>query len=256
MYCPYCGQNFPNDKFWTTEQASYVKAFIDNKVEEIADDFIDKLARDFDDSFRGNDFISVTHSRTPRFRRTVTPFYKERKVDSELICPDCNTVFQVFGIFGYCPGCGSENMLVYDANLSVIKHELANSQDKQRALRHVYSDLVATFESFCQKLAKSVTPKTTRFQSLSETRRFFKEHLNVDILDGLSDNEHLLLRRFFQKRHVNEHAGGIINENYVAKIPQDKKLLNTKVQMSLEEFETAALLLRQILGTLSHHVNK
>src|SRR4051794_18074419 len=57
-------------------------------------------------------------------------------VDSELKCPSCATRFQVDGIFGYCPGCKSENLLIYDANLAIIKRELATTGGETRKLRH------------------------------------------------------------------------------------------------------------------------
>ena len=36
--------------------------------------------------------------------KTIKQNYTEHSVDTELSCPECNVSFQVYGIFGFCPG--------------------------------------------------------------------------------------------------------------------------------------------------------
>lgn len=175
----------------------------------------------------------------------------EKKVDSELICPVCKCRFQVYGIFGFCPGCRTENILIYDANLEIIKQEINASNDPIRALRHAYSDIVSSFESFCKKKAPLLTENNARFQELFESRKFFKKYLKIDIFDKLNNDDLLVLRRVFQKRHSYEHNEGIIGEKYVRLIPEDKHLLGKKADLSIEEFVSASQSLRIVIEEIT-----
>jgi hypothetical protein len=136
---------------------------------------------------------------------------------------------------------------VYDTNWAAIEHEVANAENPDRALRHAYGDLVSAFEIFCCGKAKRLSGVPPSFQSLFDARRYFKDDLGVDILDGIDPPELLALRRLFQKRHVNIHAGGEITERYIKMIPEDKHLLGKKVDMSMTELESAAEAMRKAL---------
>jgi hypothetical protein len=203
----------------------------------------------FRKAFRGSKFIKYKPGPSPR-KRPIIPRYSERKVDTELECADCGTRLQVYGIFGYCPGCQCENLMIYDANWAIIKRQFDNSTDTVRQLRHAYGDLVSTFEVFCKRKAARITNDSANFQVLFDARRFFKEHAKIDILDNVSAPDLLSLRRVFQKRHVCIHAGGEITEQYVRMIPEDKSLIGTQVHLSLEELEEAARGMRIALGDL------
>jgi hypothetical protein len=217
MYCPYCGVAFPNDQLWTDDQLSYAK--------EVAADVIMPLVQK-----QLSDMLSRTlrHSKHVTFeparpaRRPEPRAPTEHEVDSELMCPECETQFQVDGIFGYCPGCRAENLRLYDANLEIIRREVTVSNNPDRALRHAYNDLVSTFEAFCRKEAQRRAIGTARFQNIDHTRQLFRDHCGIDILAGLTTQQIRQLKRVFEKRHVGEHTEGIVSERYVQQIPEDK----------------------------------
>lgn len=256
MYCPYCGVQFANDKLWTDEQSKYAQAVAEEKAKEYFHQEIDKMFSKLARQTSGNKFVMFTHKPSHYRAKHILPRYKEPQVDSELVCPACNFRFQVYGIFGYCPGCRNENLLIYDANLDIIKREVSISQDPQRALRHAYADLVSTFESFCKKKAQLFATETARFQMLFEARKFFKDCLGVDIFDGLDKDDLLALRRVFQKRHAYEHHQGIIEEKYVRMIPEDAHLLNQKAELSLDEFIRASQAMRSALDKMLQAIEK
>ena len=253
MFCPYCGVRFSKEELTTGDQKKYFKEVTKEKAKKYMYDEVDKI---FGELARKPQSKNVIFKHNPiNYReKTVQPKYRELQVDSELTCSECNFLFQVYGIFGYCPGCHSENIWIYDANFAIIQKEISTNPDPQRALRHAYSDLVSTFEIFCRKKAKTFSSETTRFQVLFDTRNFFKKNLGIDILNGLKDQDILALRRVFQKRHILEHNAGIINENYVRMIPEDAKLLNCHVELSNGELKLAAETLRIALDNLSRAV--
>jgi hypothetical protein len=117
-------------------------------------------------------------------------------------------------------------------------------------LRHAYTDLVSTFEIFCRKEASRRAIENGRFQNLTHTRRLFKDKAGVDIFADLTVDQIRLLKRVFEKRHVHEHNEGIISERYVEQIPEDAGLLGQRAQLSSEELEAAASVLRVVLERL------
>jgi predicted Zn-ribbon and HTH transcriptional regulator len=184
MFCPYCGTSFSKEEFTTNDQKEYFTEAAVEKAKKYMYDEIDKMLGKLARQPRSKHVIF--QHRPIRYReKTVRPRYKELEVDSELVCSECSFPFQVFGIFGYCPGCRSENLWIYDANFAIIRQEVASSSDPHRALRHAYSDLVSTFESFCRAKAQSITTEAAHFQVLFDTRSFFKKHLGIDIFEGL-----------------------------------------------------------------------
>lgn len=252
MYCPYCAQQYHKNELMTQEQRNYLNQYAREKALEYAHNEMRKM---FSRSFSNSKYVKFQPGR-PYRARPVLPGYSEKELDTQLECPSCNCKFQVDGIFGFCPGCKSENLSIYDANLSIIKNEIEGADDTERALRHAYADLVSTFEIFCKQKSSLVTAETTRFQMLFETRKFFKKHLCIDILMDLNQNEILTLRRIFQKRHLYEHDKGIINAKYVKEIPEDKDLLNQKAELNINEFTAGAESLRKIIDTLITGLNQ
>jgi hypothetical protein len=79
----------------------------------------------------------------------------------------------------------------------------------------------------------------------------FKKHRGVDILENLSPRELLTLRRAFQKRHAHVHNNGVIGGRYIQKIPEDSALMGQRAELSIEEFESAAKLLRSVIDRLA-----
>lgn len=252
LFCPYCGSSFSKNALLTREQSDHVRRAA---VEEVRAYGIDEIQKMFKNAFRGSKTITYKPGRRPT-KRPVVPTYKEREVDTELECSECNTQFQVYGIFGHCPGCRCENLQIYDANWEIIKRGIDSADNKNRPLRHAYVDLISAFEVFCSRKAKNITSETGNFQVLFDGRKFFKKHANVDILASLSQPALLSLRRVFQKRHVCTHAGGIITERYIKMIPEDTQLLGTNVVLTESELEEAATAMRTSLGELVRHIER
>jgi hypothetical protein len=107
MHCPYCGEEFANNELWTEDQLNYIK---DRVAQEVMPLVQKNLADMFERAFSGS-----KNMRFERGRPTIPPDPvppAERKVDSQLTCPNCSMRFQVDGIFCYCPRCRAENLLI------------------------------------------------------------------------------------------------------------------------------------------------
>lgn len=246
MHCPYCGESFPNDKLWTNDQVDLIRETV---AHEITPQVVDHIRDTFRQAFSGKSGWTFKPG-GPTPRPPAPRPHPDKSVDSELKCSGCGVRFQVDGIFGYCPGCRSENLRLYDANLEIIRREIAQSSNPKRYLRHAYADLVSTFEIFCRKEALTRGVASGRFQNLRASRELFLATLHVDILADIPTEQELSLRRVFQKRHITEHAGGTIDARYVGEVPEDAALLGQKAVLSLGELELAGKGIRHALDVL------
>lgn len=249
MYCPYCGDSFTSDELLTSDQIGHVNDVAEQEaLEYVQKQLQDMLKKSFGSSLSKKSGITYTPGTIQK--KTIHPSYEEREVDSELQCHKCGAKFQVYGVFGFCPGCREENILVYDANIKIIESEISSSSNPERQLRHAYNDLVSTFENICTRKSLLLTEDKGRFQDLFEARKHFKRHATIDILENLSQEQLLTLRRLFQKRHLYVHSDGTVNEQYVKKIPEDSNMQGQKALLSLEELKEAAVALRDVIGDL------
>lgn len=246
LYCPYCGTHQPDDDTWTKAQQQV--------IDKVAEDFATKFVEDELDKMFGRLARGSKHMKYSRgTKRTIVQpptHHLETKVDSEIKCSSCKTRFQIFGIFGFCPGCKEDNINIYEVNLQIIKDELEKSQDNQRALRHAYNDVVSTFENFCKKVAdRKGLQGNANFQNIKNTKDFFKD-ANIDIYKNISEVEKIEVKRMFEKRHLYQHGNGTIGDKYVKNIPEDRELLGTIATLTKEEFLKGVEIVKKILKTL------
>jgi hypothetical protein len=250
MYCPYCSLLFNKNELLTHEQLKYAQknaeeeamAHVSNELDNMLEKTFGKQSGSNKKGFLN---ISVSYKPGSPYRKKCISPPTEKEVDSEIECSECKAKFQVYGIFGYCPLCKCDNIMIYDTNISIILAEIENASDKNRALRHAYNDMVATFENFCKK--KNQTEKKYNFQNLDSSARFVKDIFNKDIFDGLQNDEILTIKRLYQKRHVYQHNKGVIDQKYIDVIPEDVSLLGQVAPLDIEEFRNATTVMRKIL---------
>jgi rRNA maturation endonuclease Nob1 len=245
MFCPYCGELQQNDNLWTKEQTESVNEIAAQVGLRYVEDELEKMLQNI---ARGSKFITYK----PGVKTQVhTPIkHLERDVDTEIECPQCTMTFQVYGIFGFCPGCGEDNILIYEANLNLLIHEIETSADLNRSLRHAYNDFVCSFESYCKKVAEANNLGFANFQNLKNTKELFKRH-ETNIYAGISDKEKTTIKRVFEKRHAYQHSQGKITQAFIKEIPEDYLLINTIANLSKDEFLEAVIVLKKILKNIT-----
>ena len=246
LFCPYCGTHQPDHDTWTKAQQQIIEKVTEDFATRFVEDEFDKMLGNL---ARGNKDLKYSPGTN---RTSVQPpaHHLETKVDSEIECSRCKTRFQIFGIFGFCPGCKEDNINIYEVNLQIIKEELEKSHDGQRTLRHAYNDVVSTFENFCKKVADRKALKGyANFQNIKNTKDFFKD-ATIDIYKNISEAEKIEVKRMFEKRHLYQHGDGTIGDKYIKNIPEDSKLLGTIATLTKEEFLTGIEIVKKILKTL------
>ena len=247
LYCPYCGELQPNDNLWTKKQKQQAREIATSVGKRYIEDEFEKM---FKNAFGNSKFIKYTPG-PKTIPRTSVSRHVEKPVDTEIACPICKLRFQIYGIFGYCPSCREESLHIYETNLQIIIQEINNARDKTRVLRHAYNDVVSTFEGYCKLVAKHNGLEITNFQNLKSTKELFKKY-QLDIYSDVNENEKVVIKRVFEKRHVYQHAQGEITEKYIQNIPQDRQLLNTKAELSISELTDGIDVLKKILRVITN----
>jgi hypothetical protein len=105
-HCPYCGHTGDQDTFLTEEQLEYAESVALHRVTEAvikdlkALEYNRKLSRGMFDIG-----ISVKVDGRPHPIR----YYREKQLETEVICDHCTLRYAIYGAFGFCPDCGVHN---------------------------------------------------------------------------------------------------------------------------------------------------
>jgi hypothetical protein len=129
-HCPYCGYEAPQNKFFTTAQIEYAKSVVLHKVTDAL--LKDLKTLEFNHRPRGAFGIGISMKVTGRPR--PIRYYREKKLETEVICDHCTLRYTIFGVFGYCPDCGVHNSLqILNKNLDLVQKllELAVAKTAQ-----------------------------------------------------------------------------------------------------------------------------
>lgn len=240
-HCPYCGHTGDNNTFWTQEQLEYARSIALRA-------FTDALQKDlksmeFDHPPRGAFGIGISVKFTPGAPHPIQ-YYKEKELETEVICDNCTLRYAIYGVFGWCPDCGIHNSIqILMKNLELAEKELTLAEAVEKELAdHLTGDalenIVAAFDGFGREIcAKKATD--IQFQNLAGARRRVQDAFALDFADVLSPDGWDCVCRVFQKRHLLAHKLGVVDEDYVKKAKDPHAVLGRKVNISRNEILVA-----------------
>ena len=146
-HCPYCGHVAGHDQFWTKEQLQYARSVA---MRNITDAFHEDLKElEFDYKPKGAFGIGVS-LKVERGRQPPIYYYRERKLETEVVCTSCTLRYSVYGVFAFCPDCGQHNSIqILEKSLEVIGKmlEMATWAEKvlaERLIENALEDCVST----------------------------------------------------------------------------------------------------------------
>ena len=236
-HCPYCGHSGDSGTFNTQEQIEFATSIVLRQ-------FTDALHKDlksmeFDQPPRGMFGIGISMKVTQGERHPIR-YYREKELETEVLCDNCTLRYAIYGVFGWCPDCGAHNsMQILTKNLELAKRELALAASAEKELAdHLIGDAlentVSAFDGFgrevCQRKGAEIW-----FQSLSSARRRVQDSFGFDFADGLRPEQWEFICRIFQKRHLLAHKMGVIDDNYVKKANDSGAIAGRKIRVNHEE---------------------
>jgi hypothetical protein len=215
--CPYCAIRAPGFQFFSEAQQRYVLHYCE------------VLRQALDSTLDGEVVINMDAVADAVGKQSERPaFYvSEESQQCKFTCMACEEFNDILGRFGYCSLCGTRNDLAdFEGQTVRTLRDRLNSGD---APEDCVRDAVASFDSFMAQVGKELVKRvplterrrhrlsTQSFHNLGEVRSTFKDWFDIDVCAGMKEDECRVVERMFHRRHVYEHNGGEVDQNYLDK---------------------------------------
>ena len=203
-FCPYCGHSGEQNTFFTTEQIEYARSIVVRKVMDAV--VADLKSLEFDHKPRGLFGIGISMKVQASAPKPIH-YYREKQLETHVVCDNCTLRYAIYGVFGWCPDCGVHNSLqILTKNLELAKKELALAEGADKELGdHLIGDalenVVSAFDGFGREICAK-KDADIHFQNLPSARRRVQETLGIDFADVLVIDHWEHACRAFQKRHL------------------------------------------------------
>jgi hypothetical protein len=255
-HCPYCGHEAGQNKFFTRAQVEYAKSVVLNKVTDAL--LKDLKGLEFNHPPSGSFGIGISMKVTGQPR--PIHHYREKKLETEVVCDQCTLRYTIYGVFGYCPDCGVHNSLqILNKNLDLVEKLLAVAKTQDAALaqnliENALEDCVSAFDGFGRETCRVFSSKATqpekaieiRFQNISTARERVRELFAVDFASSLTTDDWMKVQRAFQKRHLLSHKMGVVDEAYLSATGETRSFLGRKVPLAGAEIAELVVRLRAL----------
>jgi hypothetical protein len=256
-HCPYCGHTAGHDQFWTKEQIEYARSVAMRKITDAIHKDLKKL--EFDHKPKGALGIGISMKFKPG-HPTPIHHYREKQLETEVVCVNCTLRYSVYGVFAFCPDCGQHNSLqILYKNLELVDKMLAVAEVQEQAVAQVLvenalEDCVSSFDGFGRETCRVFSPKSAapekaagiRFQNIASARQRVNEQFGVDFAASLEADVWVLLVRCFQKRHLLAHKMGVIDEDYIKATGELGAVVGRKLQIQIPEVRALASALQAV----------
>ena len=240
-HCPYCGHSGESRTFFTQEQIEYARSVVMRKVTEAIHKDLKSL--EFEHKPQGMFGIGIS-MKVQESAPLPIRYYREKQLETEVVCDNCTLRYAIYGVFGWCPDCGVHNSLqILVKNLELAKKELtlASAADTELA-NHLIGDAlenaVSTFDGFGREICLQKGAEI-HFQNIAGARRRVQDTFGFDFADPLAADEWDRACRIFQKRHLLAHKMGVIDEEYLQRANDPGAVAGRKVRVSHDEVNSA-----------------
>lgn len=248
-HCPYCGHSGDQNTFWTQDQLDYARSFIIRKVTDALHQDLKSLEFDHPPT-PGTFGISISLKVKPGTLHPIK-YYREKELETEVVCENCTLRYAIYGVFGWCPDCGTHNSIqILTKNLELAKKELALAESVDKELAdHLVGDalenVVSAFDGFGREICAR-KGADIQFQNLTGARRRVQGRFALDFGDVLGANDWEKICRVFQKRHLLAHRMGVVDDDYLKKANDSQAVLGRKISVSRDEVITTISLIEKL----------
>jgi hypothetical protein len=250
-HCPYCEYEGDQNTFWTQDQLDYAQS-VGKQIayEKFVEPLLDDLTKSFkklESSTRGC-FLQITVNTTRTKPFFPIKYYNESELETHLTCDNCKLEFAIYGVFSRCPDCSQLNAFsVFQKSIEVCKKQIElfsqfqNDKDVELAnLKFILGNAISSFDGLGKELRKKLAGKFPNkpknlFQNIDELEKVLLQNFNLDIKTNLSD--YCFLRQMFQVRHVFEHNMGVVDADFIKKVPSLSHLVDRKYPLTLNEVQ-------------------
>ena len=245
-HCPYCGHAAGHDQFWTKEQIEYATSVAIRKITDAIHKDLKKL--EFDHKPEGPFGIGLSMKVTPG-RRPPIHYYREKQLETEVVCTHCTLRYSVYGVFAFCPDCGQHNSIqILEKNLEMVGKmlKMATRQENvlaEKLIENALEDCVSAFDGFGRELCRvhankariSEKAEKINFQNLDGARQGFLDLFGIDLLTAVDPEEWRAATVAFQKRHLIAHKLSVVDQDYVRKTCDTRAVVGRKIVIHVGE---------------------
>ena len=251
-HCPYCGHVASPKDFFTRDQIDFAKSVA---FRELVGAFRREIKKmEFDIKPRGPFGIGISMKLKPG-QPIPLKRYRERTLETHVCCSNCTLDYSVYGIFAFCPDCGTHNSLqILQKNIDLVRKQLslADAQDDAELKRHLIEDAlencVSSFDGFAREACRIAGSRSggvgqcvnLSFQNLPRGARKLVSLFRVDMTKSVSRPEWNAAHVGFMQRHVLAHLGGVIDQQYLNETGESRSLLGRRVAVTLVDVEHLA----------------
>lgn len=244
--CPYCEHKNDSNEFITKEQLEFAQSVA---VKEFSKDIFkvtDKVFKELARKTR-NSFIQIKVST----RQSYIPirYYKEKELETDVICDNCGCNFSIYGVFASCPDCSRlTTMSIFRKSIENIKKKLNMldnySSEKDEVYDVLLADIVrsgvAAFDGLGKRLRKefrTIFPDKPKnlFQNIQLLDKHLIKNSNFSLKSLIGDESYNKVYFLFQVRHLWEHNFGEVDIEFVNKTGYDVKQIGKQVKISFED---------------------
>ena len=236
-HCPYCGHSGDPQSFETKQQADYAKSVA---AKQISDAIYRELkSHEFAVRPRGPFGIGLSLKVTQKSTIQIR-WYREKNLETEIVCDQCGLRYAIYGVFGWCPDCGVHNSLqILGKNLELAKKKLALAESVEKELAETIvadalAGIVSGFDGFGRQLCSDGDNRAS-FQNLEGGRKRVRQQFGFDMADAVTEEEWSTACRGFQKRHLVAHLMGVVDQEYVRRACDSAAVVGRKVALSSNE---------------------
>jgi hypothetical protein len=238
-HCPYCGHGADS------AQIEYAKSVL---MREVTGALLKDLkSLEFNHRPRGGFGIGL--SMTVSGQPTAIRYYRESKLETEVVCDKCTLRYTIYGVFGFCPDCAVHNSLqILNKNFELVQKVLAvaetqDAQVAQHLIENALEDCVSAFDGFGRETCRVFAAKASKpekaakiqFQNIKVARETVNDLFNIDFVTSTMAAGWKHILDAFQKRHLLAHKMGVVDEGYLSKTGESESLMGRKISITASE---------------------
>lgn len=261
-HCPYCGHTAGHDDFWTKDQIEYAQSVAIRKITNAFHRDMKKM--EFNHKPKGGFGVGISMKLKPG-RPTPIHYYREKQLETEVVCVNCTLRYSVYGVFAFCPDCGQHNSLqILDKNLELVGKmlDLAADAEKElaeRLVENALEDCVSAFDGFGRELGKvhantarnPASVATISFQNLEGARTRLRELFGFEFAADIAAEKWGAAAIAFQKRHLVAHKAGVVDQAYVTKTGDNSAVVGRRIGIDADEVKHLARILAVLARDMS-----
>ena len=256
-YRPYCGHTAGHDQFWTKEQIEYAKSVAMRRITDAIHEDLKKL--EFDHKPKGAFGIGISMKLKPGTPMPIH-YYREKQLETEVVCVNCTLRYSVYGVFAFCPDCGQHNSVqILDKNLEVVGKmlDMAMGADKdlaEKLIENALEDCVSGFDGFGRELCRvhanmarnPAKAEKINFQNLESARTNLLDLYGIDLSAEVTPDEWREAAMDFQKRHIVAHRMGVVDQDYVTKTGDCRAVVGRKIAITADDVRSLVMIISKL----------